>query len=83
MNHEIDAQKVYGYALYKDGRSSKLPYPLENFHPDVAGRSFHHGRFIQKLRKKAASLPKYDFLALKTIVQIVLIVHIVHIFHVN
>ncbi|GMN52444.1 hypothetical protein TIFTF001_021605 [Ficus carica] len=54
---EIDAQRVYGYALYKDGTSSKLPYPLENLHPDVAGRSFHHGRFIQKLRRKAASLP--------------------------
>ncbi|PON55135.1 FAD dependent oxidoreductase [Parasponia andersonii] len=55
--NEIDAQRVFGYALYKDGKSSKLPYPLENFHPDVAGRSFHHGRFIRKLREKAASLP--------------------------
>ncbi|XP_062082595.1 squalene monooxygenase SE1-like [Humulus lupulus] len=54
---EIDAQKVFGYALYKEGKSSKLPYPLENFHPDVAGRSFHHGRFIQKLREKVAFLP--------------------------
>ncbi|PRQ15781.1 putative squalene monooxygenase [Rosa chinensis] len=55
--NEIDAQTVFGYALYKDGKSSKLPYPLENFHPDVAGRSFHHGRFIQRMREKAASLP--------------------------
>ncbi|KAL5561104.1 hypothetical protein UlMin_030851 [Ulmus minor] len=54
---EIDAQRVFGYALYKDGKSSKLPYPLENLHPDVAGRSFHHGRFIQRLREKASSLP--------------------------
>ncbi|XP_008236165.2 PREDICTED: squalene monooxygenase-like [Prunus mume] len=54
---EIDAQRVFGYALYKDGKSTKLPYPLENFHPDVAGRSFHHGRFIQRMRQKASSLP--------------------------
>lgn len=62
--NEIDAQRVFGYALYKDGKSTKLPYPLEDFHPDVAGRSFHHGRFIQRMREKAASLPKYAPFAL-------------------
>lgn len=61
---EIDAQRVIGYALYKDGRDAKLPYPLENFHSDVAGRSFHNGRFIQRMRQKAASIPKYGFLSL-------------------
>ncbi|KAE9448418.1 hypothetical protein C3L33_19685, partial [Rhododendron williamsianum] len=55
---EIDAQRVIGYALYKDGRDAKLPYPLENFPSDVAGRSFHNGRFIQRMRQKAASIPK-------------------------
>nr|ANG59902.1 squalene epoxidase 1 [Alisma plantago-aquatica subsp. orientale] len=54
---EIDAQRVHGYALFKDGRSTKMAYPLENFDSDVAGRSFHHGRFIERLREKAASLP--------------------------
>ncbi|CAK9312490.1 unnamed protein product [Citrullus colocynthis] len=54
---EIDAQKVYGYALFKDGKNTRLSYPLENFHSDVSGRSFHNGRFIQRMRKKAASLP--------------------------
>ena len=58
--NEIDAKKVYGYALYKDGKDTRLSYPLEKFHKDVAGRSFHHGRFIQRLREKAASLPKYS-----------------------
>ncbi|XAR52970.1 Squalene monooxygenase [Bertholletia excelsa] len=53
----IDAQRVVGYALYKDGRDAKLSYPLENFHSDVAGRSFHNGRFIQRMREKAATLP--------------------------
>ncbi|CAL5434214.1 unnamed protein product [Camellia sinensis] len=55
--NEIDAQRIIGYALYKDGRDAKLPYPLENFGSDVAGRSFHNGRFIQRMREKAASLP--------------------------
>ncbi|XP_008798906.2 squalene monooxygenase SE1-like [Phoenix dactylifera] len=54
---EIDAQRVLGYALYKDGKNTRLPYPLENYHSDVAGRSFHNGRFIQRMREKAASLP--------------------------
>lgn len=59
---EIGAQKVFGYALYKDGKNTKLAYPLENFDSHVSGRSFHHGRFIQRLREKAASLPKLKFL---------------------
>ncbi|MCE0480985.1 Squalene epoxidase 1 [Datura stramonium] len=54
---KIDAQRVFGYALFKDGKSTRLSYPLEKFHSDVAGRSFHNGRFIQRMREKAASLP--------------------------
>ncbi|XP_023546518.1 squalene monooxygenase-like isoform X1 [Cucurbita pepo subsp. pepo] len=54
---EIDAQKVYGYALFKDGKNTQLSYPLEKFQSDVSGRSFHNGRFIQRMREKAASLP--------------------------
>lgn len=53
---------MFGYALYKGGKHTKLSYPLEHFHPDVAGRGFHYGRFIQRLREKAASLSKYSFL---------------------
>lgn len=56
---EIDAQRIFGYALYKDGKNTKLSYPLENFDSDVSGRSFHNGRFIQKMREKASSIPKY------------------------
>ncbi|KAL2254887.1 squalene monooxygenase-like [Sesamum indicum] len=55
--HGIDSQQVYGYALYKEGKYAKLTYPLQDFSSDVSGRSFHHGRFIQRLREKAASLP--------------------------
>ncbi|GAB4846850.1 Squalene epoxidase 1 [Ancistrocladus abbreviatus] len=53
----IDAQRVLGYALFKDGKHTRLSYPLEKFHSDVSGRSFHNGRFIQRMREKAASLP--------------------------
>ncbi|XP_021767667.1 squalene monooxygenase-like [Chenopodium quinoa] len=53
----IDAQRVFGYALFKDGKNTKLSYPLEKFHHDVSGRGFHNGRFIQRMREKAASLP--------------------------
>ncbi|CAO2817723.1 unnamed protein product [Amaranthus hypochondriacus] len=53
----IDAQRVFGYALFKDGKDTKLSYPLEKFHEDVSGRGFHNGRFIQRMREKAASLP--------------------------
>ena len=55
---EIDAQRVLGYALFKDGRNTRLSYPLQKFHADVAGRSFHNGRFIQRMREKAATIPK-------------------------
>lgn len=58
---EIDAQRVYGYALFKDGKNTRLSYPLEKFHADVSGRSFHNGRFIQRMREKAATLPKYIY----------------------
>ncbi|CAN6455294.1 unnamed protein product [Victoria cruziana] len=54
---EIDAQHVFGYALFKDGKDTNISYPLEKYHVDVAGRSFHHGRFIRRLRMKASSLP--------------------------
>ncbi|KAG6414938.1 hypothetical protein SASPL_122317 [Salvia splendens] len=54
---EIDAQQIFGYALYKDGKDTKLSYPLESFDADVSGRSFHNGRFIQRMREKAATLP--------------------------
>ncbi|KAJ7530875.1 hypothetical protein O6H91_14G023000 [Diphasiastrum complanatum] len=53
----IDAQRVLGYALFKDDKDTKLGYPLEGQAADVAGRSFHNGRFIQKMRMKASSLP--------------------------
>jgi len=40
----IDSQKVYGYALMKNGKDAVVEYPMEGYSEDVAGRSFHHGR---------------------------------------
>ncbi|QHN78846.1 Squalene monooxygenase [Arachis hypogaea] len=54
---EIDAQQVFGYALYKDGKNTKLSYPLEKFSSDISDKSFHNGHFIQRMLAKASSLP--------------------------
>lgn len=49
--------QVYGYALFKAGKWAGVEYPKEGFAEDVAGRSFHHGRFVQRLRMAAAAMP--------------------------
>lgn len=46
--------QVHGYALYKDGTYAPVKYPTDGYSSDVAGRSFHHGCFVQNLRHKAA-----------------------------
>ncbi|PKI32651.1 hypothetical protein CRG98_046961 [Punica granatum] len=53
----IDAQRVLGYVMYKDRKHIQLPCLLEKFHRNVAGRSLHNGRFIQRIREKVAALP--------------------------
>lgn len=53
----IDAVKVRGYCMFKGGREAKVAYPVEDMGDDVAGRSFHHGRFVMKLRQAAAACP--------------------------
>ena len=49
--------QVYGYCMFKDDEEAKVGYPTEGFDGDVAGRSFHNGRFVQRLREAAASVP--------------------------
>ena len=49
--------QVYGYCMYKDGQQAKVAYPTESLPPDIAGRSFHNGRFVQRLRQAAAAQP--------------------------
>lgn len=53
---DIDAVKVNGYDVIYYGSPVKIPYPadpddLQKKRPE--GRSFHHGRLIQRLREKA------------------------------
>ena len=57
---EIDAQKVYGYAMYKDDGEALVGYPLEGKGDDVAGRSFHNGRLVMRLRSAAMGRPEVD-----------------------
>ncbi|KAJ4833976.1 hypothetical protein Tsubulata_027450 [Turnera subulata] len=61
VNGITDSQEMTGVVFCMGGRSLKLPFPLQNYPSDVYGRSFHHGCFIQKLRKKAASLSNVRF----------------------
>uniref|UniRef100_A0A0D9VRK1 Squalene monooxygenase n=1 Tax=Leersia perrieri TaxID=77586 RepID=A0A0D9VRK1_9ORYZ len=53
---EIDAQRVLGYALLKDGRNTKLSYPLEKFHSDVAGGTI---KGVQYKTKSGEELKAY------------------------
>ncbi|XP_033136935.1 squalene epoxidase 5-like isoform X2 [Brassica rapa] len=55
----IDAQKLTGLAVYKDGKEGVLPFPVENntFPYEPSARSFHNGRLVQRLRQRASSLP--------------------------
>ncbi|KAL9344493.1 hypothetical protein Peur_062168 [Populus x canadensis] len=47
------AKIVFSFAaVHKDGKRTAISYPA-----NASGRGFHNGRFIQKLREKAASLP--------------------------
>ncbi|KAJ6744361.1 SQUALENE MONOOXYGENASE [Salix purpurea] len=57
------AKTVFSFAaVHKDGKRSAISYPS-----NASGRGFHHGRFVQKLREKAASLPKYSSFPLQPI----------------
>ena len=43
--------------MYKRGEWAELPYPESEAMPQgCAGRSFHNGRFVQRLRQKAATV---------------------------
>ncbi|KAG2240200.1 hypothetical protein Bca52824_090961 [Brassica carinata] len=54
----IDAQKSTGLALFKDGKETVASFPVDtNFPYEPYGRFFHNGRFVQRLRQKASSLP--------------------------
>ncbi|OAA57524.1 squalene monooxygenase erg1 [Niveomyces insectorum RCEF 264] len=69
---DIDAVPVRGYEVIYNGQPVAIPYPAVKTTPPcnggssatkgpvvtpVEGRSFHHGRFVQKLRAAAAAEP--------------------------
>ncbi|PPQ94695.1 hypothetical protein CVT25_009550 [Psilocybe cyanescens] len=51
----IDAIPVKGYCVAKGGETVHIPYPDSH-----EGRSFHHGRFIMKLREAATKAKGVD-----------------------
>ena len=53
----IDAVPAHGYCVVNEGKNVRIPYP-----EGYQGRSFHHGRFIMALRKKAKVAPGVDVL---------------------
>lgn len=58
---DIDAISVHGYDVIYHGQEVMIPYPcdsnkaVDNLRPE--GWSFHHGRFIRKLREACAREP--------------------------
>ncbi|KAI9825116.1 MAG: Squalene epoxidase [Thelocarpon impressellum] len=57
---DIDAITVRGYEVIYHGQTVNIPYPHDATSADGArpeGRSFHHGRFIQRLRQAAMRTP--------------------------
>lgn len=59
----IDGQVAHGYSVYKKSSNewAQLPFPVD---PETGkpfkGVSFHHGRFIQRLRESARENPKVN-----------------------
>jgi squalene monooxygenase len=50
----IDAVPEYGYQVIYHGEAVHIPYVSKD-----EGRSFHHGRFVNNLRKAAMACPRY------------------------
>lgn len=67
---DIDAVPVEGYQVFYGPRSVPIPYPhqeaeyvgkgISSTSGLVEGRSFHHGRFVQKLRERARAHERVD-----------------------
>jgi len=53
----IEAVPAHGYCIVNEGRNVRIRYP-----EGYQGRSFHHGKFIMALRKKAKVAPGVDVL---------------------
>ena len=53
----IDSPQVHGYAVFNGTESAELTYPPNSDGSLPIGRSFHHGRFVMKLREAAMNAP--------------------------
>ncbi|KAK2749815.1 Squalene epoxidase [Myotisia sp. PD_48] len=53
----IDAIRVTGYSVIYHGVPVAIPYPRDASSNTIEGRSFHHGRFIMRLRAAALANP--------------------------
>ncbi|KAI8641232.1 squalene epoxidase-domain-containing protein [Parasitella parasitica] len=52
----IDGINCYGYSVYRAGKIVELPYNMDpTTGKQACGVAFHHGRFIQNLRKSATN----------------------------
>lgn len=54
----IDAIRVFGYECIYHGERVTIAYPKGTDGKAPEGRSFHHGKFIMKLREAARKTPK-------------------------
>ncbi len=65
----IDSIRVQGYEVFYYGDGVHIPYPAEvggaNSGRRPEGRSFHHGRFIQRLREAARNTPNVSVVETK------------------
>ncbi|KAF1987914.1 ERG1 squalene epoxidase [Aulographum hederae CBS 113979] len=58
--NDIDSIRVKGYDVIYYGKEVQIPYPEDAGAPGTKrpeGRSFHHGRFIRRLREAATRTP--------------------------
>ncbi|BCR85877.1 squalene monooxygenase erg1 [Aspergillus chevalieri] len=63
---DIDAIRVEGYYLTYFGKPVTIPYPRQSpSEPVPEGRSFHHGRFVMKLREAARTCPNVTIVETK------------------
>ncbi|KAJ8101855.1 squalene epoxidase-domain-containing protein [Lipomyces tetrasporus] len=61
---DIDAINVVGYAISYHGENVSIAYASDHNAPEktLEGRSFHHGRFVSKLREAAKNSPNVTVL---------------------
>lgn len=53
---DIDGIRVDGYVVYFQGKPAHVPYTKDpRFGTQFKGKSFHHGKFVSKLRERAKS----------------------------